>query len=494
MKQTLQIRLSQQLALTPQLQQSIKLLQMSNLEMMQEIAALMADNPLLEYSDEFSEISTQKSEQANENTVSAESTESDSPADLDLDDARWENDIGNVKTKTRNDSDDDDDDWFSHRTQEETLTQHLEKQVQLLNLSPRDRGLCVLVIENLDEDGYLRTPIAELLQSLPHEMEFSEEELNIALCLVQGLDPAGVAARDLQECLCLQLLNNADLHNESEDDANARALALKIVEQYLNKLAARDFSNLKKELKVDDAQLKAAHQLILRLNPKPGAQFGESGNLYILPDVVVRKVRGKWKAYINPDAYPRLRVNRLYADALKSQREGHDMGGKLQEAKWLVKNIEQRFDTILRVSQAIIERQRSFFEYGETAMRPLILREIAQAVDLHESTISRVTSQKYMATPRGLFELKYFFGSHITTDSGGEYSATATKAMIRQFIAAEDKRKPLSDAKISEMLGKDGIMIARRTVAKYREALGIATASMRKTLWIVKIHGQLNFF
>lgn len=188
MKQTLQIRLSQQLALTPQLQQSIKLLQMSNLEMMQEIAALMADNPLLEYSDEFSEISTQKSEQANENTVSAESTESDSPADLDLDDARWENDIGNVKTKTRNDSDDDDDDWFSHRTQEETLTQHLEKQVQLLNLSPRDRGLCVLVIENLDEDGYLRTPIAELLQSLPREMEFSEEELNIALCLVQGLD------------------------------------------------------------------------------------------------------------------------------------------------------------------------------------------------------------------------------------------------------------------------------------------------------------------
>ena len=479
MKQTLQIRLSQQLALTPQLQQSIKLLQMSNLEMMQEIAALMADNPLLEYSDEFSEVSTQKSDNPNENTEnSSDSAESDTPADLDLDDARWENEVGNVKTKTRNDADDDDDDWQSHRAQEETLAQHLEKQVQLLNLSPRDRGLCILVVESLDEDGYLRTPLPELLQTLPCEMEFSEEELNVALCLVQGLDPVGVAARDLQECLRLQLLNEAEV----EAGHDTRALALKIVDNYLNKLASRDFAALKKELKVDDEELKAAHQLILRLNPKPGAQFGEGGNLYILPDVIVRKVRGKWKAYINPEAYPRLRVNRLYADALKSQREGHDMGGKLQEAKWLVKNIEQRFDTILRVSQAIIERQRAFFEYGETAMRPLILREIAQAVDLHESTVSRVTSQKYMATPRGLFELKYFFGSHITTDSGGEYSATATKAMIKQIIAAEDKRKPLSDAKISEMLGKDGIMVARRTVAKYREALGISSVAMRKTL------------
>lgn len=481
MKQTLQVKLSQQLALTPQLQQSIRLLQMSNLEMLQEISTLMADNPLLEYSDEFSEISTQKSDNPNEMRDSSEvseSSETEMPADLDWNDARWQSDAGSVKIKNRNDSDDDEDDWQTHQVQLETLAQHLEKQVQLLNLSPRDRGLCVLIIENLDEDGYLRTPLFELMQTLPAEMEFSQEELNIALCLVQRMEPSGVAARNLQECLRLQLVN--DWHGDV--DFQVRNWALQIVENHLNQLAARDFASLKKELKIDDEKLKAAHQLILRLNPKPGANFGESNNPYILPDVIVRRVKTKWKAYINPDAYPRLRVNRLYADALKSQREGHDMGGKLQEAKWLVKNIEQRFDTILRVSQAIVERQRAFFEYGETAMRPLILREIAQVVDLHESTVSRVTNQKYMATPRGLFELKYFFGSHIATDSGGEYSATATKAMIRQLIASENKKKPLSDSKIAQLLAKDGIMVARRTVAKYREALGIASVTMRKTL------------
>ncbi len=469
LKQSLQIKLAQQLALTPQLQQSIRLLQMSNLEMLQEIAALMADNPLLEYTDDFSEISTQKNDDS-----PAESQESESP-EQDFDDARFEADVGEVKMKNRNDSGDDEDDWQAHQAQVDTLATHLEKQVQLLNLSARDRGLCVFIIENLDEDGYLRTSLEELLSTLPEELHFSLEELKIALCLVQKLEPAGVAARDLQECLRLQLVSESD-------NSTAHRLALQIVEKHLNQLAARDFSHLRKALKTNEENLKAAHALILRLNPKPGANFGESNNTYILPDVIVRKIKGKWKAYINPDAYPRLRVNRLYADALKAQRDGHDMGGKLQEAKWLVKNIEQRFDTILRVSQAIIDRQRAFFEYGETAMRPLILREIAQAVELHESTVSRVTAQKYMATPRGMFELKYFFGSHITTDSGGEYSATATKAMIKQLIAGENKKKPLSDLKISALLAQDGIVVARRTVTKYREAMGIGTVAMRKTL------------
>lgn len=469
-QQSLQIRLSQQLALTPQLQQSIRLLQMSHLEMMQEISALMADNPLLEYTEDFSETSPQEATLSD--APYEQTSEQQNESTQDLDDARFESEVGDVKIKNRNDSGEDEDDWQAFQTSEETLTEHLEKQLQFLNLSDRDRGLCVFIIENLDEDGYLRTSLEELHPSLPADLNFSLDELYVALCWVQRLEPLGVAARSIEECLTLQLQNEKELP--------MRNLALEIVAHYLPLLANKDFATLKRELNENEENIKAAQLLILKQNPKPGANFGQTQQQYIVPEVVVRRLKNTWKAYINPNVYPRLRVNSLYASAIKAQREGHDMGCKLQEAKWLVKNIEQRFDTILRVSQAIVERQRAFFEYGEQAMRPLILKEIAQEVDLHESTVSRVTAQKYMATPRGVFELKYFFGGHVATDSGGEYSVIATRAMIKKIIQEEDKKKPLSDAKISALLAKQGIMVARRTVAKYREALGLGSVVARK--------------
>ena len=260
-------------------------------------------------------------------------------------------------------------------------------------------------------------------------------------------------------------------------------LALLIVEKHLELLAARDFVKIKRFTGCDDDALKAAHALIVTLDPRPGARFSQLEARYITPDVIVKKLKGKWTAYINPDAYPRLRVNRLYAEVLAQQRRGNGkLSGQLQEARWLIKNVQQRFETIHRVTQAIVDRQRQFFEHGEVAMRPLVLREIADILGLHESTVSRVTSQKYMATPRGIFELKYFFGSHVATDSGGACSATAIRALIKQLIGAEDGKKPLSDSQLSEILGQQGIVVARRTVAKYRESLNIPPVNLRKTL------------
>jgi RNA polymerase sigma-54 factor len=248
-------------------------------------------------------------------------------------------------------------------------------------------------------------------------------------------------------------------------------------------LAARDFAKIRRLTGCDDEELKAAHSLITSLNPRPGSGFAQTEARYITPDVIVKKLKGKWTAYINPDAYPRLRINRLYAEILARQRRGNgNMTGQLQEARWLIKNVQQRFDTIHRVTQAIVDRQRQFFEHGEVAMRPLVLREIADILGLHESTVSRVTSQKYMATPRGIFELKYFFGSHVATDTGGACSATAIRALLKQLIGSEDGKKPLSDSQLSEILGQQGIVVARRTVAKYRESLNIPPVNLRKTL------------
>jgi RNA polymerase sigma-54 factor len=291
------------------------------------------------------------------------------------------------------------------------------------------------------------------------------------------MDPTGVGARNLAECLTLQL-------RALPPDRPARDAAMRLTAHYLELLAARDVGKLKKMLGIDDATLRAARALILALNPRPGAAFGADETHYVVPDVYVRKVKGIWIASLNPDAMPRLRVNRVYADILARHREngGSQLASQLQEARWLIKNVQQRFDTILRVSQAIVDRQKHFFEHGEVAMRPLVLREIAEAVDLHESTISRVTTQKYMMTPRGLYELKYFFGSHVATDNGGACSSTAIRALIKQLIAAEGGKKPLSDGQLAEVLGQQGIVVARRTVAKYRESLQIPPANMRRML------------
>jgi RNA polymerase sigma-54 factor len=293
---------------------------------------------------------------------------------------------------------------------------------------------------------------------------------------LQNLDPPGIGARSAMECLALQLL--------SRDDSPQRKLALAIVRKHLEQLAARDFVRIRKSLGCDDAELREAQALIRSLNPRPGAPYAPIDTRYVVPDVTVRKVHSQWVVSLNRDAMPRLRINRLYADILQRHRSGNGssggLAGQLQEAKWLIKNVQQRFDTILRVSQAIVDRQRAFFDHGDVAMRPLTLREIAETVSLHESTISRVTTHKYLASPRGIFELKYFFGSHVATDSGGAASSTAIRALIKQLIGAENGKKPLSDSRLAEILGEQGIVVARRTVAKYRELLGIPPVNLRK--------------
>jgi RNA polymerase sigma-54 factor len=334
-----------------------------------------------------------------------------------------------------------------------------------------------LLIDALDDAGFITQPLEEIGQMLPPELGVELEELAIALRHLQNLDPPGVGARGLAECLELQL-------RVLPEDTPYRAEAIETVLQHLELLAARDYLKLKKALHCDDAALRAIQKLITSLNPRPGSAFAGEEARYIVPDVVVKKVKGVWLAALNPDAMPRLRVNRMYSQILQRNRDAsaQQLATQLQEAKWLIKNVQQRFETILRVSQAIVDRQRHFFEHGEVAMRPLVLREIAQILDLHESTVSRVTTQKFMLTPRGIFELKYFFGSHVATETGGSCSATAIRALIKQLVGAENTKKPLSDSQLAEILGQQGIVVARRTVAKYRESIQILPLNLRKSL------------
>ena len=483
MKPTLQLRLSQHLALTPQLQQSIKLLQLSTVEMQQELERYLLENPMLERDDDAGEgfsgaqqFDSPVNQEARSEPAEAATNEREQEipsAPGEVDDDRWSSDAGTF-TGAGRDEDDDSDPQDIHSANV-SLRDHLGWQLGMTQLSERDRALVRFLIDALDDDGYLSTPLIELWETLPPEYEIEVEELDIALRLIQNFDPIGIGARSPQECLALQL--------KAQPADTERDLALLIVEKHLDLLAARDFVKLRRHTGADDEALKAAHLAITRLNPRPGARFAQSEARYIIPDVMVRKLKGKWTAYINPDAYPRLRINRLYAEILSHQRRGNgNLTGQLQEARWLIKNVQQRFDTIHRVTQAIVDRQRQFFEHGEVAMRPLVLREIADILGLHESTVSRVTSQKYMATPRGIFELKYFFGSHVATDTGGACSATAIRALIKQLIGTEDGKKPLSDSQISEILGQQGIVVARRTVAKYRELLNIPPVNLRKTL------------
>jgi RNA polymerase sigma-54 factor len=345
----------------------------------------------------------------------------------------------------------------------------------MTGLSARDRALSELIIDALDDNGYLEEPLDEIHARLPPELEVEIDEMRTALSLVQSLDPAGVGARSAAECLALQIRRFPGVPMVT------RRMALRIVEGYLSWFAQREFNKLKKALDCDDEDLREAQVVIRQCNPHPGAAFASSVSDYVVPDVIVRNTKAGWSVTLNHEVMPRLRVNSLYASLLKQGKSDSQMGAQLQEAKWLIKNMRQRFDTILRVAQAIVDRQRNFFSHGAVAMRPLVLREIADTLGLHESTISRVTTQKYMLTPHGMFELKYFFGSHVATEAGGEASSTAIRALIAQLTGAEDPKNPLSDSKIAEMLGEQGMVIARRTVAKYREALKIPPVSLRKS-------------
>jgi len=484
MKPSLQLKLSQHLTLTPQLQQSIKLLQLSTIELNQEIERVLLENPMLEREDgdggvdyapapppgnapEREAAPEPAAEPAGE-SITHEGGEGSSE-DEGID---WSNVGQGASSRSE---DDEDGDYQDIQAAGVSLREHLDQQVALSPLSDRDRALVRFLIEALDDDGYLHQPLEDLLELLPQDAEVDLDELAIALRHVQSLEPAGIGARSPQECLALQL--------QALPECPIRPLALEIVTSHLELLAERNFARIRKLTGCDDEGLREAQALICSLDPHPGSRYSTAETRYVLPDVIVRKLRGQWSVSLNQEAMPRLRINRLYASLLQQNRaQGGGLGGQLQEARWLIKNVQQRFDTILRVSQAIVDQQRQFFDHGDVAMRPLTLREIADQLELHESTVSRVTTQKYMATPRGVFELKYFFGSHVATDTGGAASSTAIRALIRQLVDAEDSKKPLSDAKIAEILGQQGIVVARRTIAKYRESLNIPPVSLRKSL------------
>jgi RNA polymerase sigma-54 factor len=484
MKHSLQLKLSQHLTLTPQLQQSIRLLQLSTVELNQELERYLLENPLLERAD----LATPEEGAAQPPPVngaapsdSAEAPPADEgreePPSYSEDHAQFsEEPIGPAGGGRRDDEERDDFTQFA--AAEPTLQEHLLQQLSLTGLTQRDKRIAAMLVAHLDEDGYLKPELEELREATVAAIPDVEiEDLQIALKHVQHLEPTGVGARDLAECLELQL-------RAMPAATPRRDRALDLVTKHLDVLAARDFNRLKRLLGVDEDELRDVRALVLSLDPKPGRAFGQGDVRYVVPDVLVRKAGGRWTASLNRDAMPRLRINKMYADILQASREngGKHLAGQLQEARWLIKNVQQRFDTILRVTQAIVDRQKNFFEHGEVAMRPLVLREIAEAVGLHESTISRVTTQKYMLTPRGIFELKYFFGSHVSTDTGGACSATAIRALIKQLVAAEDAKKPLSDHRISDILAQQGIQVARRTVAKYREAMHIQPANLRKSI------------
>ncbi|HYD33564.1 MAG TPA: RNA polymerase factor sigma-54 [Methylophilaceae bacterium] len=478
MKQSLQLKFSQHLALTPQLQQSIRLLQLSTQELNQELDALLQANPLLERV-EKAEDGTDVEPQETFVPPTAQETSAPAPEEKPLQEDFGEDyfDRGGNRWE-ENSSGDDDGDYQHQEAATPTLREHLLEQLSLMPLSERDQQIALFLVDAINDDGYLEQPLEELAALLTEESEVDIVELQTALKLVQHLDPPGVGARNLAECLCLQL-------HALPPNTPHLPIALALAEQHLPLLAARDFVKLRRLLHCDDETLRAVQQMITQLNPRPGSTFTHIGSEhYIQHEIVVKKVKGIWIASLNDEVVPKLRINQLYAGILKRNRDSSSqyLMSQMQEAKWMIKNIQQRFSTILRVSQAIVDRQRNFFEHGEVAMRPLVLREIADELGLHESTVSRVTTRKYMLTPRGVYELKYFFGSHVATESGGACSATAIRALIKQMVSEENSKKPLSDNQITDILSKQGIVVARRTIAKYRESLQIPAANQRKTL------------
>ncbi len=503
MKPSLQVRLSQHLALTPQLQQSIRLLQLSTLELQQEVDQMLEQNPFLETDEEAVPAFEQSLERPSASvTAAAERDDAeasggaagDEPAGVDAAEfgtperEDWENgterdDFDGIRELPSNSGSaavaDDDFDPQERNVAAPTLQDHLRAQLAGMRLSAEDHAALNVLIESLDEDGYLADSLEEIAAQLADSEDSREalrERLQCALKWLQSLEPLGVGARDLPECLTLQL--------RARPRCEAQAVAIIVCKQYLDLLARRDLKKLMAVTGADEALLKEAQALIVACEPKPGRPFTRAEANIVVPDVIVQKAGRGWKVVLNPDVMPKLRINDLYAQAIKGQRNGSSapLSARLQEARWFMKNIQQRFDTIARVSQAIVERQKSFFTHGAIAMKPLVLREIADELGLHESTISRVTTAKYMATPMGTFELKYFFGSGLATEAGGNASSTAVRALIKQLVAAEAPTKPLSDSQLAEMLAEQGIQVARRTVAKYREALKIAPANLRRAM------------
>jgi len=532
MKQSLQMKMGQQLAMTPQLQQAIKLLQLSTLELQTEIQTALENNPMLEMQEEETPdgnatvTEEDKAEEAKEARRQEEEAKTDkekaaekaaAEADLDMTsapdefdmtsanmeltqeiareevdvlpedlpvDSAWEDiyDTGVTTTSAGNGDGEHRDFTEFHNAGIASIQDHLNGQINLAPLSDKDQFIATTLIDAIDDNGYLIEELDELIGGLNRDIVDPEarielDEVETVLHMVQHLDPPGCGARDAGECMYIQLCQLSDTETVEQ--------AKRLVSEHLELLASHDFPKLRRLLKINDERLREIIALIRSLNPRPGRQIVQDHDQYIVPDVFVQKLKGVWRVELNPDIAPKLGINALYAGMVKRADKSDDnnfLRNHLQEARWFIKSLQSRNETLLRVGTAIVERQRSFLEYGEEAMKPLVLRDIAEQLNLHESTISRVTTQKYIHTPRGIFEFKYFFSSHVSTANGGECSATAIRAMIKKFIAAEDAGKPLSDNKIASTLVAEGIQVARRTVAKYRESMAIPPSNERKRL------------
>lgn len=532
--------------MTPQLQQAIKLLQLSSLELQTEIQQALDSNPMLEVSepgdeadDGFEAVEQEQASERDQNESAADRADSEaefsgtdfsdsnyadsdyadsragesdfgepefsssasgSEADRELGadehtpdtsealqqqdlnaelpvDAQWEDWDFSSPAGGSGNREGDDDYEFQGETRE-SLHDHLRWQLNLTPFSDTDRAIAEAIIDAIDDDGYLRTSCPDLYESLNEEGNLDLDEVEAVLRRLQQFDPPGVAARDLRECLLLQL-------RQARNGNDRISQAELIVRDYLPLLAARDFKTLMRKTRLSEDQLRDAIAAIQRLNPRPGSAMTQNAAEYVTPDVIVSKKRNRWTVELNPEIAPRLRINSSYASLIQRTRTAADnsfLRNHLQEAKWFIKSLQSRNETLLKVATSIVEQQIGFFEHGEEAMKPMVLADIAELLGMHESTISRVTTQKYMHTPRGIFELKYFFSSHLATTAGGEASSTAIRARIRKLIDSEEANKPLSDSQIAQILAKDGIVVARRTVAKYREAMSIPPSSERKTL------------
>lgn len=498
MRPSLQLRIGQQLTMTPQLQQAIRLLQLSTLDLQQEIQEALDSNPLLEV-DETPQTNQEDVPDRLEEAFSASVTEkpqldgsedaTPSSDELSTTDAMEKNDIpeelsmdttwdDNYTAGSSNSSSGTlSEDYTYQGETTDSIQDHLRWQMELTPFSDTDRTIAMAIIDGIDDAGYLTITADDILESLGDD-EVELDEVEAVLKRINMFDPIGVGARSIAECLLIQL-------NQFDKSTPYLEETKKIIANHIDLLGNRDYRQLMRKTRLKEPQLKEVMQLIQSLDPRPGDSVIKSDDQYVIPDVSVEKKNGRWVVELNPDSAPRLSINQQYAAMTKTMKSSDDsqfMRSNLQEAKWFIKSLESRNDTLLKVSNCIVQRQQGFFEHGPEAMRPMVLNDIAEAVEMHESTISRVTTQKYMHTPRGIFELKYFFSSHVSTENGGECSSTAIRALIKKLVSAETPSKPLSDSKMAELLADQGINVARRTIAKYRESLAIPPSNQRKSL------------
>ena len=493
MKPSLVMKMGQQLTMTPQLQQAIKLLQLSTLDLHQEVQQALESNPMLELESEGLERDAGKNNDeaafdipesppnapAENNKVAEDSNETEwnekIPDELPVD-STWDDTY--QPTTATSAGEDREFDFASRTGSRQSLRDHLEWQLNLVPLSDTDQVIGLSIIDDISPDGYFSSTTEHLTQSFDPAFDIEEDEVAAVLKLIQQFDPPGIGCRNLKECLQIQLKQLPDIEP-------FRNIALSIVDRHLDTLGGKDHNSLTRKMRISEADLGAAVRLIQTLNPKPGTSIETEDAEYVVPDVVVKKKEGHWGVELNGEIMPRVRINNDYASLIKradTSRDNTYMKNQLQEARWLMKSLQSRNETLMKVAVCIVEQQQGFLDYGEEAMKPMVLHDIAEAVGMHESTISRVTTQKYMHTPRGIFELKYFFSSHVSTSSGGECSSTAIRAIIKKLVAAENPKKPLSDNKIATLLSDQGIKVARRTIAKYRESMNIPPSNERKRL------------